>query len=108
MIGYPEAVAIVGVSWSVGWTIYKSKARPHCNEHLAVEKLLKSWDEFSKLLVRNASDVASIKQSIWDLTLFTTEFVTGVIDEGNVKEKADAIRDKIHERTYGHLRSKGE
>jgi hypothetical protein len=100
MIGYPESVAIVGVSWSIGWTVFKCQARPHCNEHIAVNKLLKSWDEFSRLLIKNASDIASIKQSVWDITLFVSEFVSGAMEEKDVKEKAEILRDKVHERTY--------
>lgn len=102
MIGldYPEAVMVIGVSWSVGWTIVKSKAKPHCMEHIGVEELLKSWKEFSRLLVKSLSDIASIKQSVWDITIFLSEFVSGAMDDDDVREKAKELRDKIHERTY--------
>lgn len=78
----------------------KAKVKPHCEDHQPVEKLLKSWTEFSRLLIVNASNIVSIKQSVWDITLFLSEFVSGAMEDENIREKAKVLRDRIHERTY--------
>ena len=92
------AVAIVGVSLSTGWTIVKCKSRPNCKEHIAVNNLLNNWKEFSRLLISALSDIASIKQSVIDLSVF-------VCDKGPNGE-GKCLRDKIIDEMMKRHRNK--
>lgn len=57
MIGYPEAVAIVGCVFSVGWTVVKSgNGNGPCKLHSAL-----------------MSDLASIKNAVVNLAVYATK-----------------------------------
>jgi hypothetical protein len=56
VIDYPDAVAIVGIFWSIGWTITRGKTHPRCSDHSIV-----------------ASDLASIKGCMIKMAVYVSD-----------------------------------
>jgi len=86
MIGYPEAVAIVGTSFGF-FLLAANVLKTFCGNN-------KEWKDFSKKLSIVLSDIASIKQAVIDLSIFVCDSGSN----GKGKELRDAIIDAMMKR----------